>query len=198
MNIPLSPYIINYVGHPYLASGLYFEKIYHWMPIISKKHFYDHLLNPLSPPRADITLLIYCMKLLLSSPQSQSQDEQIPQTSGYLTAKRFLLEAEIAGILTLQLLQAQILVLLYEIGHAIYPAAYMSIGACARYGLALGIDEQRDMHSNQPYLKLLEQEERGRVWWAVVILDRFDFSFSSIQNSCGFSFLDIVPVIETI
>jgi len=64
-----------------------------------------------------------------------------------LAAKRFLLEAKLARMFTVQPLQALLLVTFNELGHGIYRLAYMSVGACARYGLALGIDRQTS--SNQ-------------------------------------------------
>ena len=141
------------------------------MPIISIKRFYDHLLNPLSYPRPDITMLLFCMKLILWSPSQLGSD---PKTPAYRSAKQFLLDAEITGMLTVQLLQARLLVSLYELGHAIYPAAYMSIGACAKCGLALGLERPKTAHLNEASLTSLTEEERRRVWWTCVILDRYD------------------------
>lgn len=69
-------------------------------------------------------------------------------------------------------LQAGVLVALYELGHGIYPAAFLSIGACARYAHALGINVSRTVPTRR-VLTLVEVEERRRVWWAIVILDRF-------------------------
>ena len=174
LSTPLSPYITEYIGDCRLVASEYFEKNHAWMPVISKRRFYDHLLNPLLQPRADVVFLIFCMKLIAWSPLERS-DESRPRTQAYLAAKHFLVEAEVAGMFTVQLLQAFLLVALYELGHGIYPAAYMSVGACARYGLALGIDRQTLSQSSNSTLTLLEQEERRRVWWTCLILDRFDY-----------------------
>lgn len=173
LSIPLPPYIMEYVRDPRQVAAEYFENIHPWMPVVSKKRFYDHLLNPLLQPRADVMLLIFCMKLIAWSPLEQTNEHK-PKTLAYMTVKRCLLEAEVAGIFTVQLLQALLLVTLYELGHGIYPAAYMSVGACARYGLALGVDGQTLSKSHNSTLTLLQQEEDRRVWWACVILDRFD------------------------
>jgi len=157
------------------VSAKFFDTIHVWMPLISKKRFYDYLMNPLSQlsqPRADLTILIFCMKLINWSPVKQTQDKA--KTPAYLAAKRILLTAELEGMLTLQILQATIIVLIYEVGHAIYPAAYMSVGSCAKYGLALGIDKQRAISSTASILDILEEEERRRAWWAIVVFDRFD------------------------
>ena len=63
-----------------------------------------------------------------------------PRTSVYVAAKRFFLELEIAGVLSTQVLQAAVLIALFQLGHAVYPSAYLAIATCARYATALGMD----------------------------------------------------------
>lgn len=83
---------------------------------------------------------------------------------------------ETSGNLSLRILQAGILIALYETGHAIYPAAYLSVGACVRYGIALGIDklvlEPDGAHDGLRIYTQTEVEEQRRVWWALLLLDR--------------------------
>lgn len=95
----------------------------------------------------------------------------------YRIAKRFYLETEIAGVQSIYMLQAGILIAFYELGQAIYPAAYLTVGACARYGLALGIDKLSlepvgDIDGNS----WNEVEEKRRVWWGVLLFDRLVFN----------------------
>ncbi|KAL6408671.1 hypothetical protein AUP68_07615 [Ilyonectria robusta] len=48
-------------------------------------------------------------------------------------------------------LQAAVLLLaFYEVAHAIYPAAYLTIGHCARLGHALGIHDRRNVSQMFP------------------------------------------------
>lgn len=184
VNLSIPPYINEYIGgDPRAVSVKYFESIHVWMPLISKKRFYDYLMNPLSQlsqPRADLTVLIFCMKLINWSPVKQTQDKA--KTPAYLAAKRILLAAELDGMLTLQILQASILVLIYEVGHAIFPAAYMSVGTCTKYGLALGIDRQKEISYTASILDILEEEERRRAWWATVVFDRFEPPLNFIDS----------------
>ena len=168
-DILLSPFVLEYVKDPRSIAAQFFDKAHHWMSIISKKRFYDQLLNPLSQPRTDTIMLLFCMKLLTWIPPDYENE---PRTPAYMAAKYFMLEANLAGMFTVQLLQAALLIALYELGHAIYPAAYLTVGACARYGLALGIDKRRTSDSGNSPFTPLEQEERRRVGWAIVILDR--------------------------
>lgn len=159
--------IIGGVADIQIFASQYFDTIQTWMPIISKWRFYDHHLLPLSQSRADLALLFLCMKLTVSMPK-HTRNAQTPE---YFAAKRFYLEVESAGFFSIQVLQAGLLISLYEIGHAIYPSAFLSIGTCARYGYALGINGNATSQISKPFT-WVEQEERRRVWWAIVILDR--------------------------
>jgi hypothetical protein len=85
--------------------------------------------------------------------------QSVPNSSplaceSYFHLKRCLLVIEAQGFLSLRVLQAQLLLGLYEISHAIYPAAYLTIGHCAQVGHALGLN---DMRSN---LKLVQLSSR--------------------------------------
>jgi hypothetical protein len=128
-------------------------------------------MNPLATPRPDVQLLLCSMSLVVWSPTSHGARLN-PRTEHYLSLKRALLDAETAGILSLPLLQAMVLISIYELGHAIYPAAYMSIGHCVRLGLALELEKQCQADLDSKLYDLEEQEERRRVWWAIFILDR--------------------------
>ncbi|KAK4075650.1 transcriptional regulator family: Fungal Specific TF [Trichoderma harzianum] len=95
-----------------------------------------------------------------------------PKSPAYIAAKQFFFELENAGNLSIRLVQAGIFIALYELGHCIYPAAYMSVGTCARHAVALGLDKDIKQ-SNATGLPWDDIEERRRVWWAILILDRF-------------------------
>lgn len=154
----------------------FFQSIHPWMPLISKKRFYDHHIKHLLHSHADVTLLFLCMKLITDVPPSD------PRSSQYLAAKHFYLEVEGSGVFTIQVLQAGILLSLYEIGNAIYPAAFLSIGACARFAYALGLNGSGPVEASK-VTTLVEVEERRRVWWAIVILDRLAISFPARNSS---------------
>lgn len=95
-------------------------------------------------------------------------NERNPRTPAYLAAKSFYLDLEIQGVVSLQVLQAQILIALFEFGHAIYPSAVVSVDACVAYGKALGINWDAD-YPKKPFA-WVDREEQNRVWWAIVIL----------------------------
>lgn len=147
----------------------YFSTVHCWWSIISKQSFYNNLMNPLIPRRADAHLILLCMKLITWSPSAEEQD---PRTSLYFAAKQYFTELEAAGVFSIRALQSGVLIAVYELGHGIYPSALLSIASCARYVRALDISLRPNTDSAQS-LSSFESEERRRVWWAVLILDRF-------------------------
>lgn len=150
-----------------LTATRFFKHIHQWLPFISKKRFYDLYLQPSFRSRPDVVLLLLALKLITTFPPAGSRS---PRTALYNSTKHFYLKVE--EFSSILVLQAGVLVALYELGHGIYPAAFLSIGACARYAHALGINVSRTVPTRR-VLTLVEVEERRRVWWAIVILDRF-------------------------
>jgi hypothetical protein len=168
--MPIPRYVMDLIGDDNEIRRValkFFETIHTYFPIISKQRFYSTLMNPLSQPRADVALLVLCMRLTTLVP---SKDPMV-STPEYFAAKRFYSAVEVAGMCSTQVLQSGILIAFYEFGHAIYPAAYLSVGTCARYGVSYGMN--LDEYSANGALNWIEVEEKKRVWWAVLILDRY-------------------------
>ncbi len=149
----------------------YFANIHTWLPFISKKRMQLALCNPAIELSSDLALLLLSMKLIIQIPQGGPQSARSPL---YSVTKSFFNMVESHGVVSLQVLQADILIAAYEIGHAIYPTAYLTTGHCARLGHILGLNDRQ----NAPQLlrrkpgAWAELEEMKRVWWAVMLLDR--------------------------
>jgi hypothetical protein len=156
-----------------------------WMLIVSRKRYYAAVLNPLSPARRPTVLLALCMKLCCLPLHDDGGPERI---SLYRLVKKFYAEVESTQDLCVQVLQAAIFIAVFEIGDAIYPAAYLTVGACARYGIGMGLDKinkARMGGEHNPTASWMEIEERRRVWWAILTLDR---SVTSYPNFLYWSF----------
>ncbi|KAI5462017.1 putative fungal-specific transcription factor [Mariannaea sp. PMI_226] len=177
LHLPISPDLSALIGDASCVRNIaikYFMTIHRWLPIVYKRGFFSALLNPMAQRQTEIGLLVLCMKLCSTGP-SVHPEHGCADTELYRTAKKFHFAAESTGPLSIYVLQAGILIALYELGQSIYPAAYLTVGACARYGLALGIEKasltvEHDAQNPQSWNEL---EEKRRVWWAVVIFDRF-------------------------
>jgi hypothetical protein len=101
------------------------------MPVISKKRLNLGLAVYHGGP--DIAMLFLAMRLMITPPGSDNANFL------YQLAKSFLASLEAAGCVSYLYLQALLLVALYEYSHAIYPAAWMTVGACARFVELLGL-----------------------------------------------------------
>ncbi len=104
------------------AASNFFTTIHPWFPIISKKRM--NLGIPLWEGGPDLALLFLAMKLVTSLPEEGVASADSPV---YTACKRGLALLESSGTMTLHYLQAMLLVALYEYGHAIYPAAWMTV-----------------------------------------------------------------------
>ncbi|KAI6807940.1 hypothetical protein KC332_g13203 [Hortaea werneckii] len=146
----------------------FFSSVHTYFPIVSKIRLYQHLANPLHEPGAEVALLFMAMKLV----STELPEGSPPQTQVYQDVKSFYTYMEAQNGFSIQMLQGLLLISLYEYGHGIYPAAYLSIGNAARLGHAMGL-HARDVPQMLPRCTTwTEQEERRRVWWGVLILDR--------------------------
>lgn len=108
---------------------------------MSQKRMTRNIGNPLWEAGPDLALLFLCMKLVISNPQDGIESSQNPV---YASAKRFLALVEATGTVSLVVLQAALLIVWFEYGQAIYPAAWISAGWCVRYGTLLGINNHTE------------------------------------------------------
>lgn len=117
------------------AISTYFNTIHKWFAFISRKRM--NLGISLAGGGPDLTLLFLAIKLITTPPPPQPRSaDKLPL---YQTTKHFLHLLEAAGTTSILYLQSQILIALYEYSHAIYPSAYLSVGACVRYASLLGL-----------------------------------------------------------
>ncbi|KAF2195138.1 hypothetical protein K469DRAFT_722435 [Zopfia rhizophila CBS 207.26] len=176
------------------VANFYFESVHAFFPIVSKLRTQHNLSRLVVQPSADTVLLLLAMRLV-----TQSRRDETTRSLYELTKKCYSY-IEQSNLFTLKLLQSGLLIALYEIGHAIFPAAYLTIRNCANVGHALGV------HTRNPSMQILppakswtEHEESRRAWWGVVILDRY------ISIGTGSSIFacknpkpdDLLPVDET-
>lgn len=138
------------------------------LAFISKNRFLETTLS-LVDSDPDAALLLFCMKLLVSQPLA---DGEAPETAKlYCIARESVRDLDVHGTVTLTALQALLILCLYEIGHGIYPAAYLTIRACAQFGTQLGLDKGIYVFDNDPS-RWREKEERDRAWWAILLLSQ--------------------------
>lgn len=148
----------------------YFQTVHKWMPIISRVRLASLADSEVGSRRADLALLLLTMKLIQDVPGSSSN---AVRDSLYLCAKEFAASLDIAGVYTLLKLQANMLIAVYEMGHGIFPAAYASMGCCVAQAMVLGIHHRDAPQILEQPRTWIDWEERQRIWWLIVILERY-------------------------
>jgi len=167
------PEVLSELGHAsdiQTIAELYLSSVHLWLPIVSRKRLSLLIHSPPTEPGGDLALLFLCMKLITQCPQEHLD---MSQCSLYLITKSFLSQVESSALMSIQVVQSAMLICAYEVGHGIYPAAYLSAAHCARLCYALGL------HDRKGTLQMLkrpgswaEQEEIRRIWWGAMLLDR--------------------------
>ncbi|KAH7305305.1 fungal-specific transcription factor domain-containing protein [Stachybotrys elegans] len=157
---------INAGGFERRFISNFFNLIHPWFPFLSRRLFMERVISPLGPVRPENTLLIAAMKLV-----ADPKPDMGPRTAAYKAIKSGLFQAELSGLVDFKIFQALVLLSLYEIGHAILPDAYMTVGYCLRYGSVLGLGRSVQGDSKDT-IGDVDQEERRRAWWAILLLDR--------------------------
>lgn len=175
-SMPVPPEVLATLGTSILdiqdVVDLYFANTHTWLPFVSKKRMELTLSNPGLELSFDLAVLLLSMKLVTQVPVGGPRSIHSPL---YSLVKRTLFMAESGGLMSLQTLQANILLAAYEVGHAIYPAAYLTTGHCARLGHGLGLNDRRraPQFLQKRIGAWVEVEELKRTWWAVMLLDRY-------------------------
>ncbi|KAL7914670.1 hypothetical protein GGI35DRAFT_434964 [Trichoderma velutinum] len=169
MSIPQE--LLSQIGSPAATQEIadsYFNTIHSWLPFVWKRKIKQLTATTDMHPDPGTSTLLAAMKMIMSAAGSPSENPLYGIVKGYLSA------LEDSGFLTLGVLQAAVLTTIYEIGHGIYPAAYMSVGRCARLGHVMGLHGKSSTSKSfkQP-TSWGEAEEVKRTWFAVLILDRY-------------------------
>jgi hypothetical protein len=146
-------------------AAAYFDNIYHRLPIISKRRFYQRLPTLAADAKADFTALCMTIKMVEQRPDQHGESMQ---SSLYVTLKGIMSLFEATGYLSLEIVQSRLLLAFYEMGHALHPASSMSVAACARAVRALELHPKQKAGAVDNF----EAEEQKRVWWATFNLDR--------------------------
>ncbi|KAF5584943.1 Zn(II)Cys6 transcriptional activator [Fusarium subglutinans] len=171
-----------------------------WMPIVNGKRHLAAVLNPLVPLRRPTALLALCMKLCCLSVDKVEEKRVL-----YSLVKKFYAEVESQEDPCIQVMQSAVFIAVFEMGDAIFPAAYLTVGALARYGMAIGMDKINHHALGKSCgaavgASWADIEEMRRVWWGALILDRL---LNVSQPSRGLStadpsFEDFLPVDDEI
>ncbi|KAK3339645.1 hypothetical protein B0T25DRAFT_560340 [Lasiosphaeria hispida] len=188
--------LVTAVGSPENLRAVwdhYFSIVHPSFPVLSKIKAYGQLLTrPLgrSDEGPDIVFLLLAVRLVCATDQAEVL---------YRLAKQCYAALETQGVVTSTVLQGVLLLTYWEVGQGVYPAAFLSVGLCARIGQALGLHQQRGAAPMYPTASAVGAEEYRRMWWGILILDRYvtaglvgrPFACEDAQPQ------DLLPMLET-
>ncbi|OGM46450.1 hypothetical protein ABOM_004554 [Aspergillus bombycis] len=160
-------------------SVRYFQGIHRYLPIISRKRFHDYLIHVGAFPPASFSVLLLSICLVTYHPEILPKNPQrISRESLYITIKLVFTQIQAVFPPTVHLIQAGVLLALYEYAHGKPDDAFLSISGCARMGYATGLHHERPTHLHH-YTK---EEEMVNTWTGIIVLERLFFCELSARD----------------
>ncbi|KAL2810316.1 fungal-specific transcription factor domain-containing protein [Aspergillus granulosus] len=150
------------------ALDSYFGNIHPWLPVIHEQIFRERASQLGVAPGAEVALIFLAMLLVLEGPGS-STGKETSQSQLYNLCRYLFSFLQISRSPSLELVQAGLLLVIYELGSGRSQAASLSIGACARLGYVLGLNVDSPQQLDIDWVRA---EEQRRVWLGVYMLDR--------------------------
>ncbi|TFB01854.1 hypothetical protein CCMA1212_006485 [Trichoderma ghanense] len=145
----------------------YLSTVHRWLPMVSRKRLFNEVNDDATEVDGCLSIFLLCIKAL-----STKDGECARSSSWYLLARSLCSEAESAGFVSLRLVQALVLLSFYEMSHAIYPCAYLTLGRASRLGVLLGLHDRKNNQLFKPAETWTMREEQRRTWWTIFLLDR--------------------------
>jgi hypothetical protein len=158
--------ILDSVNMP-AVSAEFFAGTHQRLSALSKSRFYRNLPSLNIDAHADFVVLCLCIYLIQQIPTAGTTSMQ---SSLYAAVKSLISLLEAGCEISLDTVHCRLLLTLYELGHGLTRAAYISIAACARSARVLGLHKKPWLNSDR--VSILATEEEKRLWWAIVNADR--------------------------
>jgi hypothetical protein len=116
-----------------------------------------------SDQNPELSNLLLCMYLVTRQPGDSSgmRDMQSPV---YFEAKTLLAALTSSGNSAIEVIQAGILLSLYEQGHGMIDVAQLTMSVCTRMAMKMKVALRAAPE--------IQNTDFGRLWWGLIILDR--------------------------
>jgi hypothetical protein len=154
------------------VTAVYFRTIDVWLPIISPQKCVEKLKNIASDNNPELCNLLLCMYLVTRQPGNTSGIKEM-QTPLYFEAKTLLTALTSSGHSSIEVIQAGVLLSLYEQGHGMIDVAQLTMSVCTRMAMKIKVALRAAPE--------LQNTDFGRLWWGIIILDRYVFLHSSLS-----------------
>lgn len=153
------------------TCNLYLETMNASLPILIEAQFRKCVTDLDQVPEIKVRVLLLSIYLVTKIP-TQEPEEVTDLEALYSVLKPFYLDLTATRRPSLHIIQAGMLIAVYEQGQAKDETAYLTIGLCARMGHAMGL--HRSLHEDMPSdLDSRDTiETHKHVWWSLIILER--------------------------
>ncbi|KAG9232373.1 hypothetical protein BJ875DRAFT_81705 [Amylocarpus encephaloides] len=158
------------------VAGLFFRSVHPWFPIIDFDTLCRRLPGQWEHCSPEFSLLLAGMKLLTTIPGRQCQQNNAiwaELKELHTLCKAFMGMIDAQGCVSLDVIQARTFLLLFEVGHGLYPAGYITMGTLSRSSDALGLYSEAGIAALrlQTEEEFLEESHQTRV--GILILFRY-------------------------
>ena len=146
-------------------TSRYFQGVHKWLPIISRKSFHAEFINNQIPWPADFSILLLAMFLLVWRPSPEST---IDDDRGPLHVVTKMLFAQVQAVLppSMRLIQAGLLISVFEYAHELKTAALLSLTSWAKMAYIIRSNAHTSGEARS------ETREEKNLWWGLVIYER--------------------------
>lgn len=148
----------------------YFGGVNTWFTIIERSSFTAAVEAMWETPSAETAVLLVCMRLILRAPTDNAAAAGMAD-SLYLSAKTMLSLVQSKVPLSIPLLQAELIVAMYEYSHSMPQQAYMTVGRCFQITKAFGWHYEPFWSEERQSLAPAHLKLCSILWWAVVYID---------------------------
>lgn len=164
--------LFELVGHRDAVEEVttqYFNTVNSWFTIIEKATLDIRVEEMWNCPSAETAMLLLAMMLILRTPSdcANNMDDGV-----YLSVKTTstLVQNKVPG--SMILLQAQLLIAMYELAHGLPQQAYTTVGSCVQMTRAFGWHIRSFWSDERRQLLAAELKHSAILWWALIYVDR--------------------------
>jgi hypothetical protein len=152
----------------------YFSWTSMWLPMISPVKFdEDYRLMNNFQPSSGFLLKSFAMHLIVTPPSNHPPVASISDSPWYRNCKYHFGQYVSVGECSLHVVQAGILIALFEHTQCVADCARLTLGICGRIAYELELDVFVTEQSTKEQVGMtVDEEEKWYTWWDMILLDR--------------------------
>jgi hypothetical protein len=142
-----------------------------WIPFLGERQIWDLAAQLTNYPPAESCALL--LGIYLIAHKSRKVDTMECIRSIYPVLKTLHSRLMSSSSPTIEIIQAGLLIAVYEHGQQLGQESYMTIGACSRMGYSIGL--QKTLQINPPCDPTAKAifETQNQTWWCVIMMERY-------------------------